>query len=234
MRAGFGRALLAAAAALLLVATRRPCRRARAQARRHRSNSPSRVEPDNYDCHANTSFAFLHPIAPHYSTLLKFDAANYPQIVGDLAQSWTRLARRPHLHLQAAAERPLPRRLEADLGRREGELRAHRPPAAGRRLGAAGRLRRDLRRSIRPIRSPSSSTCNGRTRRCWRISPRRGTASTARPSSPRTRNSRRLTSSAPAPSSSSSTSRASTGRASAATNISSPAGPISTAIRPIS
>src|SRR5690242_15213743 len=47
------------------------------------------VEPGNYDCHGNTSFAFLHPVAPHYSTLLKFDAANYPQIVGDLAQSWT-------------------------------------------------------------------------------------------------------------------------------------------------
>jgi peptide/nickel transport system substrate-binding protein len=47
------------------------------------------VEPGNYDCHGNTSFAFLHPIAPHYSTLLKFDAANYPQIVGDLAQSWS-------------------------------------------------------------------------------------------------------------------------------------------------
>jgi peptide/nickel transport system substrate-binding protein len=47
------------------------------------------VEPGNYDCHANISFAFLHPIAPHYSTLLKFDAANYPQIVGDLAESWS-------------------------------------------------------------------------------------------------------------------------------------------------
>ncbi|HEX6441323.1 MAG TPA: hypothetical protein VF007_03990, partial [Stellaceae bacterium] len=47
------------------------------------------VEPGNYDCHGNTSFAFLHPVAPHYSTLLKFDSANYPQIVGDLAQSWT-------------------------------------------------------------------------------------------------------------------------------------------------
>ncbi|MBV9523610.1 MAG: hypothetical protein JO010_12490, partial [Alphaproteobacteria bacterium] len=45
-------------------------------------------EPSNYDCHANVSFAFLHPVAPHYSTLLKFDAANYPQIVGDLADSW--------------------------------------------------------------------------------------------------------------------------------------------------
>src|SRR6478609_7424661 len=46
------------------------------------------AEPGNYDCHANISFAFLHPVAPHYSTLLKFDAANYPQIVGDLAESW--------------------------------------------------------------------------------------------------------------------------------------------------
>src|SRR5205823_9928731 len=48
----------------------------------------STVEPGNYDCHGNTSFAFLHPVAPHYSTLLKFDTGNYPQIVGDLAQSW--------------------------------------------------------------------------------------------------------------------------------------------------
>jgi peptide/nickel transport system substrate-binding protein len=47
------------------------------------------AEPANYDCHANVSFAFLHPVAPHYSTLLKFDGANYPQVKGDLADSWT-------------------------------------------------------------------------------------------------------------------------------------------------
>ncbi len=47
------------------------------------------VEPTNYDCHGATSFAFLHPIAPHYSTLLKFSPANYPQVIGDLAQSWS-------------------------------------------------------------------------------------------------------------------------------------------------
>src|SRR5260221_14185396 len=46
-------------------------------------------EPGTYDCHANVSFAFLHPIAPHYSTLLKFDGANYPQIKGNLAESWS-------------------------------------------------------------------------------------------------------------------------------------------------
>ena len=47
------------------------------------------AEPPNYDCHANTSFAFVHPVRPHYNTLLKFDAPNYPKIVGDLAASWT-------------------------------------------------------------------------------------------------------------------------------------------------
>jgi peptide/nickel transport system substrate-binding protein len=46
------------------------------------------AEPGNYDCHANVSFAALHPLAPHYSTLLKFDAENYPQVKGDLAESW--------------------------------------------------------------------------------------------------------------------------------------------------
>ncbi len=46
------------------------------------------VEPKNYDCDSNTSFAFLQPVAPFYSTLLKFDAAHYPRIAGDLARSW--------------------------------------------------------------------------------------------------------------------------------------------------
>jgi peptide/nickel transport system substrate-binding protein len=47
------------------------------------------AEPPNYDCHANTSFAFIHPVRPHYSTLLRFDPASYPKIIGDLAQSWS-------------------------------------------------------------------------------------------------------------------------------------------------
>lgn len=46
------------------------------------------AEPPNYDCHANSSFAFIHPVRPHYSTLLEFDPANYPKIRGDLATSW--------------------------------------------------------------------------------------------------------------------------------------------------
>jgi peptide/nickel transport system substrate-binding protein len=47
------------------------------------------AEPPNYDCHAQTSFAFIHPVRPHYNTLLKFDAEKYPAIKGDLAESWT-------------------------------------------------------------------------------------------------------------------------------------------------
>jgi peptide/nickel transport system substrate-binding protein len=47
------------------------------------------AEPPNYDCHANTSFAFIHPIRPHYNTLLRFKRDKYPDVEGDLAESWT-------------------------------------------------------------------------------------------------------------------------------------------------
>jgi peptide/nickel transport system substrate-binding protein len=47
------------------------------------------AEPPNYDCHANFSFAFIHSVIPHYSTLLKLSSADYPKVEGDLAQSWT-------------------------------------------------------------------------------------------------------------------------------------------------
>lgn len=47
------------------------------------------AEPPNYDCHANSSFAFIHPVRPHYNTLLKFDPVKYPAVQGDLAESWT-------------------------------------------------------------------------------------------------------------------------------------------------
>jgi peptide/nickel transport system substrate-binding protein len=46
-------------------------------------------EPANLDCHASaTSFA-LQVLAPHYSTLLKFDREDSTKIVGDLAESWS-------------------------------------------------------------------------------------------------------------------------------------------------
>jgi len=47
------------------------------------------AEPSNYDCHASTTFALIHPIAPRYSLLVKFDGEGYPKVIPDLAQSWT-------------------------------------------------------------------------------------------------------------------------------------------------
>ena len=84
----------AAAAAVALTLAAAPARAAQGDAAPAPKRGGTLVfavesEPANYDCHANVSFAFLHPVAPHYSTLLTFDAANYPQIKGDLAESWS-------------------------------------------------------------------------------------------------------------------------------------------------
>ncbi len=46
-------------------------------------------EPATYDCHATNSPAVMWRVAPHYSTLLKVSAERFPEIVGDLAKSWT-------------------------------------------------------------------------------------------------------------------------------------------------
>ena len=46
-------------------------------------------EPTNYDCHAQSSFSFIHAVRPHYSTLLAMDAAKYPAVKGDLAAAWS-------------------------------------------------------------------------------------------------------------------------------------------------
>ena len=44
--------------------------------------------PPSFDCHRETTFACIHPMAPFYSLLLKFDQWNYPKVVGDVAKSW--------------------------------------------------------------------------------------------------------------------------------------------------
>ncbi|MEJ0072355.1 MAG: ABC transporter substrate-binding protein [Pseudomonadota bacterium] len=46
------------------------------------------VEPPSYDCHAGNTFGVIFAVAPHYSTLLKVDVKNYPNVVGDLAAAW--------------------------------------------------------------------------------------------------------------------------------------------------
>lgn len=46
-------------------------------------------EPATYDCHATNSPAVMWRVAPHYSTLLKVSGERFPEVVGDLARSWT-------------------------------------------------------------------------------------------------------------------------------------------------
>lgn len=45
--------------------------------------------PPSYDCHSEITFGAVHPLAPHYSLLLKVDGAKFPNVSGDLAESWT-------------------------------------------------------------------------------------------------------------------------------------------------
>jgi peptide/nickel transport system substrate-binding protein len=47
------------------------------------------AETSAYDCHGSQTFALLHPVTPQYSLLVKWDATENSQIIGDLAKSWT-------------------------------------------------------------------------------------------------------------------------------------------------
>jgi peptide/nickel transport system substrate-binding protein len=47
------------------------------------------AEPPTYDCHGTQTFAVLQRVVPHYSTLLRFEPNNYPNIVPDVAESWS-------------------------------------------------------------------------------------------------------------------------------------------------
>src|SRR5438309_8850311 len=47
------------------------------------------AEPPSFDGHKETTFAMVHPTAPHYSLLLKFNPDDYPKVMGDAAESWT-------------------------------------------------------------------------------------------------------------------------------------------------
>jgi peptide/nickel transport system substrate-binding protein len=49
------------------------------------------AEPPGFDGHREETFAMLHPIAPHYNTLLRTDPTDKTgtKFIGDLAESWT-------------------------------------------------------------------------------------------------------------------------------------------------
>src|SRR4029450_7552033 len=48
-------------------------------------------EPPSYDAHQEETFGVIHPMAPHYSTLMKVDPTDKSgtKPVGDIAESWT-------------------------------------------------------------------------------------------------------------------------------------------------
>ena len=48
-------------------------------------------EPPSYDAHQEETFGLIHPMAPHYSTLMRVDPTDRTgtKPVGDLAESWT-------------------------------------------------------------------------------------------------------------------------------------------------
>src|SRR5215467_11044325 len=48
-------------------------------------------EPPSYDAHREETFGVIHPVAPHYNTLLRIDPFDRTgtRPVGDLAESWT-------------------------------------------------------------------------------------------------------------------------------------------------
>src|SRR6187402_1685259 len=46
------------------------------------------AEAPHYDPHASDTYATLHLAGPFYSTLLRFNLDKFPEVQGDLAQSW--------------------------------------------------------------------------------------------------------------------------------------------------
>src|SRR5262245_24816521 len=46
-------------------------------------------DPPSLDMHQEQTFMVAQPMGPIYNNLIHFDPHNYPQIIGDLAKSWT-------------------------------------------------------------------------------------------------------------------------------------------------
>src|SRR5262245_42368457 len=47
------------------------------------------ADPPSLDAHQEQTFAVAQPMGPVYNNLIMLDPHNYPQIIGDLAKSWT-------------------------------------------------------------------------------------------------------------------------------------------------
>ena len=183
------------------------CAGADAQSRRHAHVRGQRRAAQLRLPRADSSFAFIHPVRPHYSTLLKFDTANYPDDQGRPRRIVDRRARRPHLHVQAAQGRQVPRR------HRRSPPRTSRRPTTGcaSRRRACNRCARRRYTDIATIETPDPNTVVFKLSQAQRVDARRtsralGLRLQRGASSRRTRSSPSATSWAPARSPSSSTS----------------------------
>jgi peptide/nickel transport system substrate-binding protein len=83
-RRTMARVMLAAALALATGAAQ-----AQAPKRGGTLNFAISAETPHYDCHGSDTYATLHFGAPFYSTLLRFNLPKFPEVEGDLAESWT-------------------------------------------------------------------------------------------------------------------------------------------------
>ncbi len=116
-------------------------------------------EPPSYDGHQEETFGLIHPIAPHYSTLLRVDPSDKTgtKPVGDLAESWTiskdgliytfKLRQGVKFHDGA----------EMTSQGRQGLLRQDHLPARGREVLAQGAPTRSVEASRRRTRTRSGS-----------------------------------------------------------------------------
>jgi peptide/nickel transport system substrate-binding protein len=52
-------------------------------------NAALAADPPSLDMHQEQTFAVAQPLGPIYNNLIVFDPHNYPQIIGDLAKSWS-------------------------------------------------------------------------------------------------------------------------------------------------
>jgi peptide/nickel transport system substrate-binding protein len=66
-----------------------PAAQAQAPKRGGTLNFAISAETPHYDCHGSDTYATLHFAAPFYSTLLRFNLSKFPDVEGDLAESWT-------------------------------------------------------------------------------------------------------------------------------------------------
>ena len=126
------------------------------KARRHAAISRS-APRRRTTTHGSDTYATLHFAAPFYSTLLRFNLDKFPEVEGDLAAVLDGRARPDDLYVQAASGREIPRRHDAHLGRRQGDLRPPAQSAAGRGLDPPGDLRRHRHDRDAGPASPSSS-----------------------------------------------------------------------------